>query len=392
MIISNSDVSLASQREFSRRTGMKSTTLGRQSGDNAQFIIFSNQSTSVTEKESYMSTGLSPDNSDSYEPDSYHYPVLYFPTSTYNPDGLFNDYDIPKGETRMDAIEKACKNPVKGLKGGDLFDEVTTKVYRSLLDFIRNMQLRGFFYNPDYKSMQKSSDSKTLRITTSQKPSVWNVSHNDTYYMSEKECTSFQGNGYATTSDGRELQFNIDVTMSREYMEETEIEYIGQYQNIFTDPLVINLDSAPAEITDQKFMFDLDSDGEPEEIARMNSSSGYLALDLNEDGVINDGSELFGTRTGNGFKELSEYDDDNNGWIDENDSVYSKLKVWVKEEAGNDRLLDLKQADVGAIYLGSSKTRFALTDDSNNAMGMVRSTGIFLHESGEAGTIQQIDF
>lgn len=387
MIISNSNVSLASQREFSRRTGIKSSTLGRQSGTNSQFLTFSEQSTSVTEKESYMTTGLS-----SYEPNTYNYPVLFFPTSTYNPEGLFVDYDNPTGETRMEAIEKASKNPVKGLKGGDLFDEVTTKVYRSLIDFIRNMQLRGFFRDPYYNRINDAHPVKTLQITNSHTPAVWNVKHTDTFFMSESECTTFQGTGCATTADGRSLQFNIDVTMSREYMEETQIEYTGQYQAIFTDPLVINLDSAPTSITDQKFLFDINNDGETEEISRMSSSSGFLSLDLNEDGIINDGSELFGTKTGNGFAELSEYDEDGNGWIDENDSVYSKLRVWIKDETGNDTLLNLKDADVGAIYLGSTKTQFAMTDDKNNPSAMVRSTGLYLHESGVAGTVQQIDF
>ena len=29
--------------------------------------------------------------------------------------------------------------------------------------------------------------------------------------------------------------------------------------------------------------------------------------------------QAFGTKTGNGFSELAEYDSDGNGWIDEND-------------------------------------------------------------------------
>ena len=35
------------------------------------------------------------------------------------------------------------------------------------------------------------------------------------------------------------------------------------------------------------------------------------------------------------FKDLAEYDEDHNGWIDENDSIFSKLKVWTKDENGN---------------------------------------------------------
>ena len=52
------------------------------------------------------------------------------------------------------------------------------------------------------------------------------------------------------------------------------------------------------------------------------------------------------------FSELAEYDSDGNGWIDENDEVYDQLKVWVKDENGKDKLLSLKEANVGAICLG----------------------------------------
>ena len=45
------------------------------------------------------------------------------------------------------------------------------------------------------------------------------------------------------------------------------------------------------------------------------------ALDINEDGKINDGKELFGTASGNGFGDLAAYDQDNNGWIDEKCSM-----------------------------------------------------------------------
>ena len=75
----------------------------------------------------------------------------------------------------------------------------------------------------------------------------------------------------------------------------------------------------------------------------------FLALDKNGDGRMNDGSELFGTASGDGFKDLAAYDEDGNGWIDENDSIYSQLKIWTKDENGKDHLIDLKDADVGAI-------------------------------------------
>ena len=128
---------------------------------------------------------------------------------------------------------------------------------------------------------------------------------------------------------------------------------------IKTDPLMINLDTDIGSVSDQKFFFDLDADGKEDEISFAGKGSGFLALDRNGDGKINDGSELFGTKSGDGFKDLAAYDEDGNGWIDENDAIFSQLKIWTKDEDGKDKLISLKDADVGAIYLGNADTQFS---------------------------------
>ena len=159
----------------------------------------------------------------------------------------------------------------------------------------------------------------------------------------------------------------------------------------YLDPLVINVGSDVTSISDQTFYFDLDSDGQEEKISNLGEGSGFLALDKNGDGKINNGSELFGTKSGNGFKDLAMYDKDGNGWIDENDEVYEHLRVWLRDEDGKDRLLSLSEADVGAIYLGSAETEFTQYNSSFAIAGMLRASGMFLRESGGVGTVQQVD-
>jgi hypothetical protein len=159
-----------------------------------------------------------------------------------------------------------------------------------------------------------------------------------------------------------------------------------------TDPLVINLDTVVTTLSDQKFEFDLDADGVKDSISMLGSGSGYLALDKNNDGVINDGTELFGTTSGDGFADLAKYDEDGNGWIDENDEIFDKLLIWAKDETGRDELYTLKQAGVGAICLQKAETGFSLNSLKDNQVnGAIRQTGIFLYENGMTGTMQQID-
>lgn len=208
-------------------------------------------------------------------------------------------------------------------------------------------------------------------------------------FMMEQETTSFSATGIVKTADGREINFGVDLEMSRgfagSFLESSTEEVI------LTDPLVINLESGTASVTDQKFFFDLDADGNKEEISSLGQGSGFLAFDKNGDGEINDGSELFGTKSGDGFADLSKYDEDGNGWIDENDWIFKELKVWTKDAEGKDKLIDLKSADVGAIYLGSANTQFHLNDTANKTNAVIQKTGVFLRESGTVGTIQHLD-
>ena len=237
------------------------------------------------------------------------------------------------------------------------------------------------------------SDS-ILDLTTSSQPGTfWTRQDYQNVTVSETEATRFNSTGSVVTADGRTIDFNISMEMSRSFMETSE-SLTSQTQYILTDPLVIQLEDAPETISDQKWYFDIDGDGVEEEISQLARGNGFLALDENGNGKIDDGSELFGTKSGNGFKDLSAYDEDGNGWIDENDSVYSKLKIWVKDASGNDKLIGLGQADVGAIYLGAADTQFThAAADTNETQAVVRQTGFYLHEStGAAGIVQQIDF
>jgi hypothetical protein len=209
-------------------------------------------------------------------------------------------------------------------------------------------------------------------------------------FFAETELTAYEATGIAKTADGREINFGVSVELSRGFSE--KYQSLLSEQITVCDPLVINLDSSSASVSDMKFLFDLDSDGTEEEISFTTQGSGFLALDRNGDGKINDGSELFGTKSQDGFADLAEYDEDGNGWIDEADSIFKDLKIWTKDADGNDQLIDLKSADVGAIYLGKADTQFSLNNlATNDTNAIIRSTGVYLKESGGVGTVQHVD-
>jgi hypothetical protein len=107
-----------------------------------------------------------------------------------------------------------------------------------------------------------------------------------------------------------------------------------------TDPLVISLNG------EYKFSglgdpvsFDINAVGRKKTIGwtARGSEVGFLALDRNGNGLIDDGSELFGNGTSlrsgekaeNGFAALAQYDANGDGVIDASDPVWGRLLLWI---------------------------------------------------------------
>jgi len=206
----------------------------------------------------------------------------------------------------------------------------------------------------------------------------------------EFEHTEFSAEGVIRTADGQEINFSLAVSMSRHYREETNVSVrAGDARR--KDPLVINFAGDAAQLSNQRFRFDLDADGRAEDVPLLGGGSGYLALDLNANGRIDSGAELFGPASGSGFAELAEHDDDGNGWIDEADAVFQRLRIWTPDATGAGTLTNLAAKAVGALYLGHAATPFELRGPGNEDLGAIRDTGMFLLDSGTAGSLQEID-
>ncbi|AFL68172.1 hypothetical protein [Sulfurospirillum barnesii] len=206
--------------------------------------------------------------------------------------------------------------------------------------------------------------------------------------VSESEKLSLNAVGLVKTQEGQSIALSLQTELSRYDSYRVEIR---QSLAQMVDPLVINLKGGLVEVDkEKKFQFDLNSDGISDEISALAQGSGFLALDRNENGVIDDGSELFGTQSGNGFLDLSAYDDDGNGWIDANDEIFSKLKIWQKS-ALEDKLISLSEARVGALLLNSVHSSFSYKNDETlNAQ--LKQSSVVLFEDGKTGWMSHLDF
>lgn len=232
-------------------------------------------------------------------------------------------------------------------------------------------------------------------IAVSSGNTAFGLRYNSNEVIKENETTNFSASGIIKTADGKEIQFQCDLSMQRSFYLDNSTEiFMGAStdRKSLCDPLIINFAGTAAELKNTTFAFDLNADGSAENIQELAAGSAFLVLDKNKDGKINNGNEMFGTQSGDGFADLSVYDEDGNGWIDENDSVYNSLGVWNNSAYGG-KIRSLKEAGIGAIYLQNANTEFSIKDKTTNELqGQIRKTGIFLNEkNGNIGTIQHVD-
>jgi len=294
-----------------------------------------------------------------------------------------------------------ARSTVKSIESGDLTDTEQLSAMERVIGGVINkdvvissIQRKEDIDIADGESKTSKVPGRAGRLIQTGIAQGWEMSLKQTDIHYEEETVQFASKGEVTTEDGRIIDFSLDMSLDRSFLSREEHELnIKRWQEKvnLVDPLIVSLDGTVPQLSDATFEFDLDADGEKENISFTGAGSGFIAFDKNNDNIINDGSELFGAGTGNGFEELAAFDEDQNNWIDENDAVFSKLSVWTKDENGQDLLVSLKDAGIGAIALDYASTSFNMTESDNTLQGQLKSTGVFLFENGNAGSIHQID-
>jgi hypothetical protein len=268
---------------------------------------------------------------------------------------------------------------------------------KSMVEMLTGEEVRVFAmetFSAELRHVEARASAAGERMqATGNERAGWGMEY-DAYRLHEEfEQTSFSAAGVVRTADGQEISFRLDLQMTRYHREESSVS-VRASDAVRKDPLVINFGGTATQLAGQagqRFRFDIDGDGQADWLPLFASGSGYLALDLDDNGRIDSGRELFGPATGKGFAELARHDDDGNGWIDEHDAVFEKLRVWTPAAEDAGALRSLAELDIGALALAHAATPFELRGPGNADLGLVKNTGIFLTEKGQAGSIQEID-
>ena len=170
-------------------------------------------------------------------------------------------------------------------------------------------------------------------------------------------------------------------------------------------PLVLDLNGDGILTSSQQssgVFFDIDNDGFAERSGWISAGDGFLVYDANNDGLINNQSELFGNgfvadpvslqriEIENGFDSLARFDINSDGVFDNRDAEWSNVQVW-QDFNGNGRtedgeLLSLDSLDITSISLNYNEGD---VDQNGNE---IREVSTFEYGDGTQGQIADVWF
>lgn len=228
---------------------------------------------------------------------------------------------------------------------------------------------KGKVYYDDIDNYQSTSYSKTIEITKDQYDKLIDFGNYPQKYGFDKDyngltnsCIDFTWKALSEVGLNKDADFdgNIWPTWNKSRADklpgeaplfpygddgkqclkpwQDSVNRDGKYQ--VYDPLVLDLDGDGIETVGAQgckgALFDHNKDGIQTATGWVASDDGLLVIDLNSDGIINNGSELFGdsavlkdgSNAAHGYAALKEFDSNADGMVDAKDENFDKLRVW----------------------------------------------------------------
>jgi|GEM_PF-2900465 len=168
-----------------------------------------------------------------------------------------------------------------------------------------------------------------------------------------------------------------------------------------SSPIILDLNNNGIETTGVKqgAYFDHANDGFAERTGWVDAADGLLVLDLNGNGKIDNGGELFGSETllangskaANGFEALSALDSNGDHQINADDAAFASLKIWIDANSDGfsqaDELLSLEAVGVAAIA-----TTYSTSDIVDNNGNAHRQLGTYTRTDGSQAVAEDVWF
>ena len=172
-----------------------------------------------------------------------------------------------------------------------------------------------------------------------------------------------------------------------------------------SSPLVVDLDGDGIETLGSGvgIYFDHDNNGFSEDTGWVGKDDGLLVRDINGNGQIDNGTELFGNNTllsngekaKNGFEALKELDSNNDNVFDPNDAAWNEVKVWKDGNSNgivdDGELLTMEQAGITGVDLNYVDHNYR-DDHSDEHGNTCKQESTFSKADGSTGQVSDIWF
>ena len=181
---------------------------------------------------------------------------------------------------------------------------------------------------------------------------------NDLFKAMYETFNDSKKNSLSSSSGETAASYQLHFEFDLEFQFSQSIQ-VASTEVMQSDPITLDLDGDGIELSSYKngARFDITGEGKEVTTAFVTGGDAFLAIDLNNDGIINSGKELFGDQNAaaNGYKELAQYDSNHDGLINADDTDFDKLLLFRDDGDGKTEegeLISLADAGIAELNVG----------------------------------------
>ena len=208
-------------------------------------------------------------------------------------------------------------------------------------------------------------------------------------WHSREQSLAYQVQGSFNINDN-EIALNYEYSIASE---QTSYSKLTMSAEALKDPIIVQYGNQGLGEIEGQTEFNINQDNTLDNLPIFSGDVGYLVFDKNNNQKADDGTELFGPETGQGFVELAQLDSNKNGFIDDEDEHFEQLYIWQpsNDNGITEQWLTLKEAEIQAISLSAINTPFDFYDDQEEIQAQLRQSSFAISESGQGRGVHQVD-
>lgn len=315
-----------------------------------------------------------------------------------------NNGELMPNQLNIDAINQLYNTLNLSLEG---FDQAMAELSKTAFDGLKMREFGGGLISNNPEDLHKFVEMSLQRKAVENLIKTYNDRFNT---MENYNQSAFAGGGDSEIYDnilGEQLSkialldFDIGSFNNIVLNDSVNQNFIAaNVPRILRDPLIVDLDGDGIETTsaDNKIMFDHNGDGIKYATGWVAADDAFLVRDINQNGFIDNGTELFGDNTvkQNGqkaqdsFDALADLDSNQDGIINAEDTAFSSLKLWQDHNQDGlsqaNELSNITATDIDAIDLNVSRT------SQETPGGVIFKTGDYSKKNGAQSTISALNF